>query len=315
MLPAEIAGCKQCRGEATALPAKRPPSVRARQLAAEIRRLREVALLTGEEAAARLGWSASKISRIETARTSLTLSDLRRLFDLYQVPEFRRVRIVNLVHTAHQRGWWDAYAGDLAEGYSAMIALEATAESEFNYQPSLIPGLLQASSYVEEIIRSSLLGEPPGVVPQRAEVRLTRQAVLVRDQDPLQLTVVLDEACLRRQVGGPEVMREQLLHLARMAERPNITLHVLPLSEGSHPAMTGGFVILRFPEAVNSGVVYLENMTSDIFIESDTEIHRYRLASERLRNLALPPQQSLAMIAQLADRAYAEKTEPSGPPS
>lgn len=285
------------------MPAKRPPSVRARQLAAEIRHLREVRQLTGEEAAARLGWSASKISRIETGRSSVTVSDLRRLFDLYQVPESRRDRIMELARTANQRGWWDAYSGDLSEGYSAMIALEATAESEFNYQSSLIPGLLQTSGYTEEIIRSSMSVDPPGALLRRVEVRLTRQAVLTREEHPLELTAVLDEACLRRQVGGPEVMREQLLHLARMSERPNITLHVLPFSEGSHPAMTGAFVILRFPDEADSGAVYLENMTSDIFIEREAEIYRYRRASDQLRALALQPQQSLAMITQLADQA------------
>ena len=284
------------------MPAKRPPSVRARRLAAEIRRLREVARLTGEEAAIRLGWSPSKISRIETGRSQVTVSDLRRLLDLYRVPGPRRDRLIELARTAEQRGWWDAYADTLSQGYSAVIALEAVAESVRQYDPSMMPGLLQTEAYMEEIVRSSLLVEPPGVVPQRVEVRLTRQALLTRDEDPLDLTAVLDEAALRRRVGGPTVMREQLLHLAEMAVHPNITLHVLPFAKGSHPAMTGGFMILRFPGAIESGVVYLENMTSDIFVEREDEVHHYSLAFDRLRKMAFEPQQSIAMITEIADQ-------------
>ena len=286
-----------------ALPSKRPPSVRARQLAAEIRRLREVGRLTGEEAAVQLGWSPSKISRIETGRSQVTVSDLRRLLDLYQVPSSRRERLIELARTAEQRGWWDAYADTLSEGYSAVIALEAVAESVRQYDPSLIPGLLQTEAYIEEIVRSSLLGEPPGVVPRRVEVRLARQALLTREEDPLDLTVVLDEGALRRQVGGPAVMREQLLHLAEMAVRPNITLQVLPFAVGSHLGMQGGFMILRFPGAIESGVVYLENMTSDIFVEREDEVHHYRLAFDRLREIAFEPEQSVALITDMADQA------------
>jgi hypothetical protein len=183
-----------------------------------------------------------------------------------------------------------------------MIALEAAAESVLHYHPSLVPGLLQTEAYTEEIVRSSLLAEPPGVVSQRVEVRLTRQAVLTREEDPLEFTAVLDEAGLRRQVGGPEVMREQLLHLTEITARPNITLQVLPLTKGSHPAMAGGFMIFRFPGVFEPGVVYLDNMTSDIFVEREAEVHHYRLAFDRLREMALEPQQSVTLITQIADQ-------------
>lgn len=284
------------------MPSKRPPSVRARQLAAEIRRLREVRRLTGEEAATQLGWSASKISRMETGRSSVTVGDLRRLLDFYEVPGSRRNRLIELARTADQRGWWDAYADSLREGYSAMIALESAAESFFSYQDSLIPGLLQTEAYAEEMIRSSLLAVPPGVVSQRVEVRLTRQSVLTRAEDPLELIAILDEAVLRRQVGGPEVMREQLLYLADIHERPNVTLQVLPFAKGSHPAMAGGFTILRFPDTADSGVVFLENMTSDIFVESEAEVHQYHLVFDRLREISLEPQQSATLIRQIANQ-------------
>jgi transcriptional regulator with XRE-family HTH domain len=284
------------------LPARRPPSVRARQLASEIRRLREVKMLTGEETAAQLGWSASKVSRIETGRSPVTIGDLRRLLDLYQVPGSRRDRLIELARTADQRGWWDAYAGTLPEEYSAFIALEADAKSVLHYHPSLLPGLLQTKAYMAEIVRSSLLLDPPGVIPERVEARLTRQAVLTREEDPLELTAVLDEAGLRRRVAGPEVMREQLAHLVEMSTRPNITLQVLPFGKGSHVAMTGGFYVLSFPGVIEDSVVYLENMTSAIFIESEAEVHHYRLAFGRLREIALSVQQSVSLIREIADQ-------------
>jgi hypothetical protein len=224
------------------------------------------------------------------------------MLDVYQVPSSKRDRLIELARTAEQRGWWDAYAGILKEEYSAMIALEAAAESMRQYHPSLVPGLLQTEAYMEEIVRSSRLVEPPGVVPQRVEVRLTRQAVLTRDEDPLEFTAVLDEAVLRRQVGGPEVMGGQLLHLAEMAARPNVTLQVLSFAKGSHPAMQGGFIIFRFPGPIESGVVYLENMTSDIFVEHDAEVHHYNLTFERLREMALEPEKSVALIIQIANQ-------------
>jgi len=284
------------------LPARRQPSVRARQLAAEIRQLREVRRLTGEEAAAALGWSPSKVSRIETARSAVAVGDLRRLLDLYEAPRSRRDRLIELARASDQRGWWDAYSESLKEGYSAMIALEAVAESVREYNPSLVPGLLQTEAYMEEIFRSSLYIDLPGVVTQRVEVRITRQAVLTREEDPLELIAILDEAVLHRQVGGPDVMRAQLRYLAQMSERPNVTLQVLPFTSGSHPAMTGGFQIIRFPGATESNVVYLENRTSDIFVEREDEVSDYLLAFDRLRAMALEPHQSTALLIQTADQ-------------
>jgi transcriptional regulator with XRE-family HTH domain len=291
------------------LPARRSPSVRARQLAAELRRLREASMLTGEEVAVRMLWSPSKVSRIETSRSAVTASDLRRLLDMYQVSGSRRDRLMELARTADQRGWWDAYADTLREGHSAWIAVEAVAESVRQYHPCVIPDLLQTEAYMEEIVRSSLLAEPPGEVLRRVEVQMTRQAVLTRGADPLELAAVLDEAALLRQVGGPDVMREQLSHLVEMAEHPNIAMQVLPFSAGSHSAMTGGFTILRFPGAIESGVVYLENMTSDIFVEREAEIHHYRLAFDRLRGMALGLPDSVAFIKTMMNQINSTKRD------
>ena len=274
--------------------------MRARQLAAELRRLRDAATLTGEEAAARLGWSPSKISRIETGQTAASLADLRRLLDLYDVTGTGRERLEVLGQSAGQRGWWDAYADTLGPEYTALIALEAEAESVRWYSPMLVPGLLQTEAYAREVVRSGLLIAPPGEIERRVQVKMTRQRALTKDGPP-QLSVVLDEAAVLRQVGSPEVVREQLAHLITMAGRPNIMIQVLPLAVGAHPATTGEFTILGFPELVAPDVVYLENMTSDLYVEREGEVYRYTLAFDRLRGLALGPDESAALITAHAD--------------
>jgi transcriptional regulator with XRE-family HTH domain len=274
--------------------------VRARQLAAELRRLRDAATLTGEEAAARLGWSPSKISRIETGQTAASLADLRRLLDLYDVTGTGRERLEVLGQSAGQRGWWDAYADTLGPEYTALIALEAEAESVRWYSPMLVPGLLQTEAYAREVVRSGLLIAPPGEIERRVQVKMTRQRALTKDGPP-QLSVVLDEAAVLRQVGSPEVVRDQLAHLTTMAGRPNIMIQVLPLAVGAHPATTGEFTILGFPELVAPDVVYLENMTSDLYVEREGEVYRYTLAFDRLRGLALGPDESAALITAHAD--------------
>jgi len=288
--------------EAIALAEKRPPSVRARQLASELRRLREAATLTGEAAAAALGWSPSKISRVETSRIAVSAADLRRLLDLYQISGSLRERLTELGRTAGQRGWWDAYADATTSGYSALLALEADAESERHFAPIIVPGLLQTERYVHEITRSSLLIAPPGEIARLAQVRMNRQKVLTGDK-PLRLHVILDESVLRRQIGDAETMKGQLSHLAELAGRPNITLQVLPFTAGPHLSLSGVFTIVRFPEKIAFEVVFLENMTSDLFIENGIEVYRYGLAFDRLRELALEEDKSIAMISRLAAEA------------
>ena len=281
------------------MPPAKPPSARARQLAAELRRLREALGLTGEEVASRLQWSASKVSRIETSRSAVTTGDLRSLLDLYQVSGSTRERLAELGRTANQRGWWDAYGETLSYGYSTFLALEDDAESERFYGQMLIPGIFQTSRYAEGIMRASLLAAPPGAIARRVEARMTRQRLLTK-ADPLHFSAVLDESVLRRQVGGADIMVDQISHLIEMAERPNISMQIIPFARGAHIAMTGSFSLLRFPGPTASYVVYLENMTGELFIENEAESYHYSLAFDRLSELALSPKESINFAAQIA---------------
>jgi hypothetical protein len=197
---------------------------------------------------------------------------------LYEVTGTQRGRLELLGQSAGQRGWWDAYADTLGPEYTALIALEAEAESVRWYSPMLVPGLLQTERYAREVIRSGLLIAPPGEIERRVQVKMNRQRVLARDT-PLSLAVMLDEAAILRPVGDASVMREQFAHLTRIAGQPNVSLQMLPLAAGPHPATTGEFTILGFPELIAPDVVYLENMTSDLYVERETDVYRYAMAS------------------------------------
>jgi transcriptional regulator with XRE-family HTH domain len=282
------------------LPPAKPPSARARQLAAELRRLREASGLTGEEVASRLGWSASKVSRIETARSPATTGDLRSLLDLYEVSGSLRERLTELCRTANQRGWWDAYAGTLGYGYSTFVALENDAESERFYGQMLVPGILQTSAYAEEVLSKGVIVAPPGEIARRLQTRMTRQQRMLSKDPPLQINTVLDEGALRRQVGGPDVMADQISHLIEIANRPNVHLQILPFNAGAHIAMAGSFTLLHFPGPTTSDIVYLENMADELFIENEAQTFYYSLAFERLSELSLGPKESVTLATQIA---------------
>lgn len=281
---------------------KRPPSVRARRLAAELRRLRETSMLTGEEVAARLRWSPSKVSRIETCNSAVAIPDLRRLLDLYEISGSRREHLEELCRNASQRGWWARFEDALRQGYLTLLELEDEVESEHCFASVIVPGLLQTEAYAQEIVRPGRIFHPPGELSRRVAVRVNRQKVLTKDT-PMALTVILDEAVLRRQMGGPEVMRGQLAHLLEMSRLSNVRLQVLPFAVGSHLAVNGAFTILHFPETIpaDSDAVYLENLTSDGFVENEREVYQYIRVFEELCELALDREGSIHLIEQYLD--------------
>jgi hypothetical protein len=227
------------------------------------------------------------------------MGDLRSLLDLYQVSGSVFDRLSELCRTAGQRGWWDAYGGSLRSGYSTFLALENDADSERSYSQTIVPGLFQTSEYAEHIMRASLFAVPPGEIARRVQARLARRRLLDRD-NPLQISMVLDEGVLRRHVGGPDVMVAQISHLVELAERPNITLQILPFEKGPHIGLTGAFVVLSFPGPAVSYVVYLENMTDELFIENEAESYHYLLAYDRLTEMALGPEESINFATQIA---------------
>jgi transcriptional regulator with XRE-family HTH domain len=282
---------------------ERQATIRQRRLAAELRHLRERQGVSLDQASERLGWSKAKLSRIETARSGVKVGDLARLLELYEVPEARREGLVSLARNARQRGWWDAYADELPTDYSAYLELESEAISLRCYDAVVLHGLMQTEEYAREVIRSALMQfSPPAEVDKRVEVRMTRQdAAFTRRELPLRFWTVIDENCLRRSVGGPEVMRNQLHHLLEMAKLPNVMLQVLPHEAGAHPGSAGTFALLELPEQNVPDIVYVETMTSALYVEDPSQVHMYGMAFDQLRADALGPDESLAMLAKMAE--------------
>lgn len=284
------------------MPERPAPSVRARQLARELRRLREAAQLTGEASAARLGWSSAKVSRIETARTSVTISDLRRLLGLYSVSGTDVDRLVDLARTSRERGWWENYVGDTPSEFATFLGLEDEASSIRTFSALVIPGLLQTEDYARALLTSLLL-MPPREVERLVQVRQIRQNRIKQAGDtPLSLHVILDESTLRRPIGNPEVFRKQLVHLRDTATgRQNVNIQILPHSVGPHSAVTGTFAILAFPRLGDPEVVNLELLDGHLFIEGEKSVYRYALVFDQLIAKALNPTDSLAFIGQVIE--------------
>ncbi|MFC4909993.1 helix-turn-helix domain-containing protein [Actinomadura gamaensis] len=280
------------------MPDPRVPSVRARQLGRELRDLRTAAELTGEQVADRLGWSTAKVSRIESAKSSVTVADARRMLALYDVTEAQRERLLGLARSAGERGWWERYAESLRSGYTTFIGLENEAERVGSFRVGTVNGLLQTEAYSTAIARTVTPMVAPGEIERRVRVRLIRQAERLTGKDPLHLWTVLDESVLRRLVGGREVMREQLGFLLDVARQDNVTIQVLPFAAGEHAAVGAApFSIFSFPGAILPDVVHVEEMTGDLFIESERQVFPYILALEEIRRRALSEAESRDFIS------------------
>jgi transcriptional regulator with XRE-family HTH domain len=276
------------------------PTMRRRRLAAELRQLRQTADMTIEEVAARLKWQPSKISRVETRKIGINTLDLRKLLDVYEITErARRDALIEMARRATERGWWQAYGTVIPSEYATLIGLEEEASLIRGYQPELIYGLLQTEAYARAVIRSARPTETAEQIDRRVEVRLARQEMLAK-ADPPRVRVVLSEGAVRRRVGGTEVMRDQLLHLTERRDRSNLMIQVLPFSAGEHPAMTGPFTIVDFPEALDLGAVYVENIANALTLEKDSDLEMYGDAFEQIQAQALGPKESRDMLKSLA---------------
>jgi transcriptional regulator with XRE-family HTH domain len=280
------------------------PTVRRRRLASELRQIRESKGKSGDAVAAALRWSPSKISRYERARTGLKPREVERLLDYYQVTGPRRTLLLDLAQDAAHRGWWEEYAGGLSDDYQQFIGLEHEATEIDIYHVGVVAGLLQTEAYARHIIRSYSRVEPiaPGMVERLVRVRMQRQKVLERHPEP-QLSVVLDESVLGRRVGDATVMYEQLQRLARDAERPNLSIRILPL-DGQHTVFSESFVIFRFGQddaAMLQDVVSTEHLRNDFSLEGERETYLHRIAFQMLADAALDAASSRALILKTAE--------------
>ncbi|MFH9297184.1 helix-turn-helix domain-containing protein [Streptomyces sp. NPDC017520] len=280
------------------MPSNVNPTVRRRRLGQELRRLRELKGMTAEEVAERLLVSQSKISRLENGRRSISQRDVRDLCGVYEVEDHRIVdSLMQMAKDSRQQGWWHAF-GDIP--YSVYIGLETDAESLRVYEPQMVPGLLQTRAYAEALISGALPEAPPSDIEKRVNVRSRRQERVNAQENPLRLWAVIDESALRRVVGDKQVMIEQLEHLVEQSHLPHVTVQVLPFDMGAHPGINGQYAILEFPDAADSSVVYIEGVTSDLYLEKANDVQRYSVMYEHLRAQALNVEQTREFISKIA---------------
>jgi transcriptional regulator with XRE-family HTH domain len=275
---------------------RKSPTVRRRRLGAELRQRRERAGLSLEVVAERLECSQSKISRIETGHTSVTVRDVRDMLTIYEATEAEIEELSDLARDARQKAWWHPYTQVLSSAY---VGLEAEAQRVRTYEQLVVPGLLQTEAYA----RAMMLTLPTPreeEVSDRIRVRMQRQSLLDREDD-FSLWVVLDEAAVSRPVGGDEVMREQLHRLVEAAERPNVKIQLLPFEIGAHAGMDGTFAILDFQEARDRSIVFAENATGGLFIDKYDEMQRYLRLFDIIHTAALGPEHTVARIKELVE--------------
>jgi transcriptional regulator with XRE-family HTH domain len=280
---------------------RRGPTVRRRRLAIELRRLRNEAGLSLEDAGKQIERTAATISRIENAQVGIRTRDVAALLDLYGVTEGEmRETLLTIAREARQKGWWHAFGDVLPAWFQVYVGLESAASSIWVYQVQLVPGLLQTQAYARAVLGAGerfLTGED---VERHVALRMARQTILAGDS-PTKLWTVIDESALRRTVGGPAVMRAQLERLAEEAARPNVTIQVLPLSASADLEPPGSFTLLTFPEDPSDPpIVYLEHLGGSLYLDKVEDADRYGVAVGHLQAAALSPRDSAELVAAMA---------------
>jgi transcriptional regulator with XRE-family HTH domain len=270
-------------------------TVRQRELGKRLRELRYERGLTVEDVAGRLLCSATKVSRLETAMRRPSLRDVRDLCALYELDERTSTELMDLARGAREQGWWSQYVDVSFEPY---IGLEAEAAAITCYSMSCVPGLLQTEEYARALIKAVAPKIEPEVYEQRVEVRLRRQHLLEQDNRP-RYSAFLDEAVLRRRVGGAQVMFSQLNKILEAGQKEKITVGIIPFDAGACAAQDSNFVLLEFDEQSLSPVIYVEGLTGSRYIDRETDVGGYREAVEHLRDSALNPRDSVHFLYEL----------------
>ncbi|MFD0362068.1 helix-turn-helix domain-containing protein [Nocardia sp. GCM10030253] len=263
-----------------------------RQLGRHLRDLRNRARMTTRMAAQQLEWSEAKIWRIETGQTSLRSLDVEAMCKIYGAPSELVEPLTALAKETKARGWWTGYSDVITEGFEVYIGLEEAARLLSTYENELVPGLLQTESYARALLTAGRPDAPAAEIERRVQLRMARQALVTRSDSPLQLDVVISEALLWHRLGGPEVTAEQLDHLRRMCDLPNVRIQVVASDSEYHDGMDAGrFVLLDFAdggtgELAEPSVVYVEAFTGPIYLDKELETERYRKAFASIKAAA-----------------------------
>jgi transcriptional regulator with XRE-family HTH domain len=277
------------------------PTVQRMLVGAQLRRLRTEAGLTREQAGEAIRASEWKIHRLENGQVGFKERDIIDLLRLYGVTDPTEVaEFVALAREANSPGWWQHYGDVLPPWFRTYVDLESVATLIRTYEGQFIPGLLQTDDYMRAVVQGAHLDESSEEVGRRVRLRMARQTLLTREQPP-RLWAVVDEAAMRRPVGGREVMRGQLERLIEATKLPNVTLQVLPFDVGAHPAMLGAFSILRFADRALPDVIYLEHLTNAVYLDKRDEVERYLDVMEFLCVASEPPARTVEFLERVLD--------------
>ena len=279
----------------TAQPGSGPTVLRI-LLGSQLRLLREVKGITREEAGYAIRASGSKISRMELGRVSFKERDVTDLLKLYGVDEDETATLVALAIQANSPGWWHKYGDVLPDWFHVYVGLEEAASLIRLYEVQFVPGLLQTADYARAVVRLGQPGAAPEEIERRISLRMGRQELLTKPGGP-RLWAIVDEAALRRPIGGKEVMRAQLEQLILATEEPQVTLQVMPFRSGGHAAEAGAFTIMRFPEPDLPDVVYLEQLTSALYLDKRDDVEKYTEVMERLSVESESPERSVDILS------------------
>lgn len=279
------------------------PTVRRRVLGANLRRLREDMGLYLEDAAERLSCHPAKVSRIEAGRSGIRQLDLRELLDLYEVTDpGEREGWLALAHEGRRQRWWRVLEDELPQDFLDLVGLEDEVYECRGFQPAIVPGLFQITDYAKAVIQGGSPGSLDDGQRAKLKIRMERQKALTRSEPaPLKVWIVLGEAALRQRVGGPDVLRAQLLHLIEVGRLPNVTLQVLPFTAGAYQGGPYPFLIYSFPPPAALEVVLLENFASQAYLESREDTARLGSAFDHLRATALSALESESLIDEIVN--------------
>lgn len=274
------------------------PLVQRRRLSTELRNIRQEKKLTQQEVAKAMVWSLSKMIRVENAETSISVNDLKVLLEHYEIKdEEKKAELIALARAARKRGWWrgESYNKVAPRELLTLIDYESAASSVRQFETMYVPGILQTPDYARAVLQNFYADEP---AKEMATLRTRRQGQLTRKDAP-QFTFLLDEPVIQRLAGGPSVMRQQLQRLVDVAERPNVTIRVVPFSAGLHPG-SGPFEIIQFADAANQYAVFIETAPRDFITDKAEDIRKYQNVFDRIMQISLPPDESVAHIQDAA---------------
>ena len=280
------------------------PTVLRMLLGSQLRKLREAKGISREEAGYLIRASESKISRMELGRVSFKQRDVTDLLEMYGVDDNdARAALVKLARDANSPGWWHKYSDVLPDWFSVYVGLEEAASLLRVYELQFIPGLLQTADYTRAIVERGQSAATADEIERRVALRAARQEMLAKPGAP-RLWAVVDEAALRRPIGGPVVMRNQIERLIAATEEPNITVQVVPFDSGGHAAEGGAFTILRFPEAELPDVVYVEQLTSALYLDKREDVEKYGQVMDQLSVESEPPERTADILRRIMVRDF-----------